>query len=491
MNVDSLVFFQWHILIGTLFVLSLISYIIYRYSKERSFLYYGFYTTMLLVYILSRAPYEDLYLYNKLLISQYAPLNYFIQILYYMMYSYFVLYFLDVPKLYPKLFSFLNNFLNFHLIFFTILGVVCVVMDNFGLYDWLFKFFYAPTMLGLTLFTFFKIWKGVSSLKYYVLVGTLIYVVFAFIALYFSITKSFYYPLVFFYFGVIVEQLTFAVGLANKVKQINEAKEAQFEENQQIKANQNKILQEELKKREKEILKMTALAEQERFSRIQSTFQSKIQRLQLISLQNQMKPHFVFNVLNSIKVYLIDDDKENAIHFLNSLSVLMRKVLESTHVSEHSLKEELEILDLYISIENLRFETPIQYLENLIESDHLANLKIPPLILQPFIENSLWHGLTTSANKEKIIQIETSIKNNVFELSITDNGIGRDKAKQLEANKHLKKKSLGISLSQQRFDYFNKERKYNYQFYFTDLVDTKNKALGTKVTFLFDTDFKK
>jgi tetratricopeptide (TPR) repeat protein len=198
-------------------------------------------------------------------------------------------------------------------------------------------------------------------------------------------------------------------------------------------------------------------------------------------LRSQMNPHFIFNSLNSIKLYIINNEKKNAVHYLNKFSKLVRKILEVSTIKEISLAEELETVELYMNIENTRFSNQINFHVNVSEKIDMYTIKIPSLILQPFLENALWHGLS-SKKGEKIIDIEVTKPNPWFiHISITDNGVGRVVSEKIKQRKVLKRKSMGIDITKERLANFSKDFQYTFDVSITDLYDDENRAMGTRV----------
>lgn len=197
-------------------------------------------------------------------------------------------------------------------------------------------------------------------------------------------------------------------------------------------------------------------------------------------LRSQMNPHFIFNSLNSIKLYIINNEKENAVYYLNKFSKLIRKILIASKEKETSLKGELETMQLYMNIENIRFSNEINFEINVEDSLNLDVIKVPSLILQPFLENSLWHGLS-SKSKDKNIKLNVKPKESRFvSIEIIDNGIGRSASATINKNKRLKRKSVGIELTKARLANFSKDFKESYEIYIEDLY-ANNKPSGTKV----------
>ena len=216
--------------------------------------------------------------------------------------------------------------------------------------------------------------------------------------------------------------------------------------------------------------------------------EKRILTLEQDVLRTQMNPHFIFNALNSIKHYIINNEQKNAVHYLNKFSKLVRKILESSTLKEVTLEEELETMDLYMNIENIRFSNEINYQINIDNTLNLSAIKVPPLVLQPFLENALWHGLSSKKGDKKITLSVFSPSENFIQIDIEDNGIGRDASAKIKSNKVIKRKSIGIELTKERLNNFISDLKHPFSLVFNDLVDEKNKVLGTKVALKIPTN---
>lgn len=207
----------------------------------------------------------------------------------------------------------------------------------------------------------------------------------------------------------------------------------------------------------------------------------KLLTLEQSMLRSQMNPHFLFNSLNSIKLYIINNETKNAVHYLNKFSKLIRKILEASSFKEISLAEELETVELYMNIENIRFSNEIKFDIQVEEGIDTHIVKIPSLILQPFLENALWHGLS-SKEGDKSIQLDISRgKNGYIEVAITDNGVGREEAERVKQRKVLKRKSVGIDITKERLDNFSRDYQNSFEVEIIDLYDDSGDAAGTKV----------
>lgn len=197
-------------------------------------------------------------------------------------------------------------------------------------------------------------------------------------------------------------------------------------------------------------------------------------------LRNQMNPHFIFNSLNSIKLYIINNEKENAVYYLNKFSKLIRKFLIASKEKETSLQDELETMRLYMNIENIRFDNQIDFNINVDEEINTEATKVPSLILQPFLENALWHGLSSKSDDKKIDLNVFKNTSDYITVEIIDNGIGRIASKKIKDNKKLKRKSVGIDITKARLSNFSKAFPNMYSLDIQDLYKDET-AIGTKI----------
>ena len=202
--------------------------------------------------------------------------------------------------------------------------------------------------------------------------------------------------------------------------------------------------------------------------------------MEMKALRSQMNPHFVFNALQSIQTFLISNKSEDANHFLLKFSKLMRAVLENSLHSEVPLKDDMQALELYMQLESIRLKDPFTYsiiIDDDVDPDTDA---LPPLILQPFVENAIWHGLQYKKGPGHI-SIHISKENNVLKAIVEDNGIGRSMHSRVSRPNLLKKESLGMKLTEERLKVLNSVKKTSARFKIIDLFTTENVPSGTKV----------
>lgn len=208
-------------------------------------------------------------------------------------------------------------------------------------------------------------------------------------------------------------------------------------------------------------------------------FQNELAVLKLENLKSQMNPHFIFNALNSIQEYIILNQKNLASSYLAKFADLIRAYLEHSNKGYITIREEIECLDIYLQLEKLRFEDKFEYLLNGVENnDHL---KIPTMLIQPYVENAIKHGLLHKKNNRRLtINFELLNNQSMLKCIVLDNGIGRVKANEIQNKKH---NSFATEATAHRLELLNfgKEKKIGVEI--EDLYDSTN-AMGTKVTLL-------
>ena len=208
-------------------------------------------------------------------------------------------------------------------------------------------------------------------------------------------------------------------------------------------------------------------------------FQKQVAQLEMKALRAQINPHFIFNSMNSINSMILVDDSENASRYLTKFSKLVRLILENSEHSTVSLKDELEMLETYIQLEAKRFDGKIHHEFSIDEAIDQETTKVPSMVLQPFIENAIWHGLRHK-QEDGVIKIIVNEQEDQLKCIIEDNGIGREKALSLKEKKLHRHKSMGLKLTEERLKLLNKtdlKKLIN----FTDLKDKMDRALGTRV----------
>jgi sensor histidine kinase YesM len=479
------VHFLWHIASATLFLMSIYSVIIAVRSKLKVFYWYFIFSFFLLLYIQLKSFYFNVFDTNDRFISTvYTIIHWFVQVIYNCAYGFFFIYLLDVKKYIPKFAEFIRKSMVSLFALSVVMAIITLLFNDQNIYVQYFYYGFTPliSLLGITVLI--KLWQIPGPLKIFFFIGSLSYMSFAIIALVLSNLYDYnaedlrgFVPLVAFYTGIIIEQISFGFALGYFTEQLNKKYQNTLQQNLRLKSKHNQDLTNKLKEQSKRLQDIAKEAKEKEVALVKSEYESKLNESRLSSLQSKMNPHFIFNALNSIKAYLIENDKRKAVNYMNRFSKLVRKILESSRIEKVSLEEELEIIKLYIEIENTRFNNSIQFdIEN--SSDEKKNVFLPPLILQPFIENALWHGLAPS-DREKKLSLKVLHNNGYTKVEIEDNGIGRTKSLSDHQQNKLKRKSMGMKMTQERLSVFN--QKFNTDYYF----EVKDKLLpdtGTLVT---------
>lgn len=269
--------------------------------------------------------------------------------------------------------------------------------------------------------------------------------------------------------GIFLENFLFLLAMAYQHQQtskehLNMQKSYSDSLEQQLSEKTTEIRQAELKIRKQELQKVEHL------------YRARIAETEMAALRSQMNPHFTFNCINSIDSFIYANDKYNATLYLNKFARLLRNVLESSKENTIPLDREIETLKLYIELEELRhdhlFKTIISLQEDLLE----GNYRVPPMIIQPFVENAILHGLKNKTDQEGLLQIEVSAREDFLEITVTDNGIGRLAAMNL---KQVDQPSFGIQMSSERIRLFNEETIPSLEI--EDMYNEAHLPTGTRV----------
>ena len=201
--------------------------------------------------------------------------------------------------------------------------------------------------------------------------------------------------------------------------------------------------------------------------------------LALRSLRTQMNPHFIFNALNSVNNFIARSDERSANRFLSDFSVLMRSVLENSEEDFIPLSKELELLELYVKLEHSRFSDKFDYDIQVDDKIDVDAFQIPPMLLQPYIENAIWHGLRYKEEKGFLKIGVHQITNELLEITIIDNGIGRKKSAELKTSNQKKQKSKGMGNIKKRIKILNEMYKNKVEVSISNLNEDQT---GTKVS---------
>lgn len=188
-----------------------------------------------------------------------------------------------------------------------------------------------------------------------------------------------------------------------------------------------------------------------------SVYEKRMAETEMQALRSQMNPHFLFNSLNSLEYLIMSNDEPKATGYLAKFSKLLRMILNHSREESITLEEELTALRYYLDIEAMRLGDDFSYVIQVEKNVDTERVVIPPLLLQPFVENAIWHGLMPSDQPSKNLTIRIRPMGiNCIGFEIEDNGIGRKKATELRNRSTVKRKSFGMDITQQRIELFNK-----------------------------------
>ena len=213
--------------------------------------------------------------------------------------------------------------------------------------------------------------------------------------------------------------------------------------------------------------------------RHEAEMKQRIAETEMMALRAQMNPHFIFNCLNSIDNLIQNNEKEKATLYLSKFAKLIRSILETSKNNTVPCWKDMETLKLYVELEELRWDKKISYTINIADEIINGDYKVPPLVIQPFVENAIHHGLLNKTGTDRKLIISVSGAGNHIHYSIEDNGVGRTKAavyKQLNKPAH---ESMGMQITTDRINLFNQTS--NSSVKITDLYDGQQQPAGTKV----------
>jgi sensor histidine kinase YesM len=235
----------------------------------------------------------------------------------------------------------------------------------------------------------------------------------------------------------------------------------------------------ELKYKNLQIQQHQEEIEAEKINTLKAEYDKQVTSLQLKSLRDQMNPHFLFNCMNTIEAYIMENRKEEATEFLQKFSKLIRITLENSQYDTIPISKEIQTLELYIQLEEIRANYRFSYKLEIDEALNSDNFTIPPLLIQPFVENAILHGLRHKVEGKGLLMVTFHIRNGQLVCIVEDNGIGRQKAAELQSNRPGKRESLGMKFTSERMARLSEISSSLYQVLITDLYNETEP--GTKV----------
>ncbi|MGZ5253492.1 MAG: 7TM diverse intracellular signaling domain-containing protein [Flavitalea sp.] len=485
------------IYVGIMLIMILYNFFIYISTKDKSYLYYVLYVIFMTLTNLNvkSISFEFLWPYNPEL-NHYVNLTACLSGIFSIL---FTMHFLKIRQYAP----------NWRFVLIFIIGsylITCiVVLLNYQLEGFILTESISLVAIIIMWICGFVVYrKGYKPAKYYLLAWTNFLICVAIFLL-----KDYnvlpYNDVTFnaLTIGTVLEAMLLSLALADRINTYkNEKSIAQSEalmslkENRRLILEQNIILEKkvdertvQLKTMNSELLEAFQNLEQTQEQlikyekeKLKQNYSKELFELEAQALRAQMNPHFIFNCMNSIKALIQNDQKQKSIDYLTTFSKLLRTLLNNSDKRQVSLYDELETSKLYTQLEAMRLDGKLQYRFEVDENLDLKSVMVPALIIQPFIENAIWHGIVPKENGKVWIKVAGNSREITCE--IDDDGIGIELSKQIKPSTPVIHQSKGINLSQARL---NIERILSDKNAYVEIVDKyeNKRATGTKVIIVF------
>ncbi|CAA9480237.1 MAG: Sensor histidine kinase [uncultured Segetibacter sp.] len=476
-------FFAMSMIIGCLLLMSLYSFYQYYLSRDKAFLYYAIYAALAFCWMLEFAnPRFELGLTPAFMPWLAHPWAFSFSHILSLVYALFLARLLSIPQQQPRLWRFIRPLmivlalLQLMVVVQLFTGILIKSAVLFYVIDALPAFFMGVLMIIATL-------RSRSKLKPYLLVGEVcLYVIslspFHGVFLLENVSPQVYafinYPPFFMAAGLFVELFCFSLALAYRNKLVEVEKNS-------LQQHYTVTLESELAARTNEIKEQSRRLEAQHAGQLQLAFEQKLAEMEMTALRAQMNPHFIFNCLNSIKLYTTDNDAAKASAYLTKFSRLIRLVLENSRSERVTLKNELEALELYLEMEAMRFKNKLRFAIDVTSELDADLIEIPPMLLQPYVENAIWHGLMHKKEGGCVHINVAQPETNLLLITITDDGIGRTKAAALKSKSATATKSFGMKVTNERIALINQLYQTNTKVQVHDLTDAEGNAAGTEV----------
>lgn len=494
---NSIAFLYFYIV--SLFTIFFFALVFWIWMRERLYLYYLCYIFFQIIYGLqvlrsTTARVGNILSYiPELSTTSFQP----VQFTFIGFYILFILYLLNIKK-YDMLLARIVRYLAIFCFAYAAINFVANYF-YFGLqYDSqlfiLVRFFILPINLILFIWIIYKVKHPLLT---YFIIGQSFFFIGSLTASYvgafshrFSSDHIFNFPQapnIIFQTGLLAEVFCFSIALGKNIYLLQKTKDkatskliSQLQENKQLQEGMNKELDKKINEKTEELIQIYSKIEKEKEETIKRDFSQKLKETEMAALRSQMNPHFLFNSLSALKHLIMSGQTEESIYYLDDFSGLLRGILQNSKQEKISVEQELEILELYLSLEKNRLGTGFEYSIQVDNREILSQFQIPPLILQPFVENAIWHGLKPSlkATKKLLLIFDTS---DSLEIVIEDNGIGR---KESAKNKKMHN-SMGTNIVQDRLTLYNHLNDHSINLKITDL-EKDGVALGTRITLTYE-----
>ncbi len=491
--------------LGAFGFLSLFTSFMYFKSRHKIYLFYSLYLFGAILYTFTRLPpvisfgaWSNNFPIWQIVFTEPS------QFLFFAVYNLFVVELLDAKKQDPLFAKIVKNLAVGYVVYAVIYYVFNYYYLDYQTRSMLFqihRLFLFPVNILLIIRCLYKIRTPVLG---YFVAGISAFMLAALLAAILSLqnTQLNYFnlslaPVSIYQIGLMTEALFFAFALGYKIKLTEDEKNknqeqllVQLEANRLLAEKVNLELEEKVKQRTAELVTANKKIEEKKAKEIESYFEKKLAQAETMALRSQMNPHFLFNSLNSIKYLIQSAENKLAITYLIKFSKLVRLVLEHSKSELITLQSEVAALQLYLEIESNRLGEQFSYEISIPPNINLEEIQLPPMFLQPFVENAIWHGLLNSERTTKEVKILFSklARNKGIKCEIIDNGVGREQAERLKKNTIKPHQSFGTSLIFDRVTLFNQQYSNQMAVEIQDRI-TDNQSQGTTVIiYLYEAD---
>jgi signal transduction histidine kinase len=476
-DVTRWLFLGLAMVVASLLIMSLFAISQFAFNRDTVFLYYALFCFVVSFYVLWNMNFR---LGLGLPLQMHATSRSFTFVLAFF-YALFIGRFIDISTHFPKTWRVLQVFL-----------VVFVVQEALTTYEYFYGLLFRSnwpylrqelTFLLAGLMLFITLLRSKSPVRRYLMLGMGSLWGVAYFHTFLDIRVQggdpsllifINYTPFFFGLGAVIENFFFLLALAYRNRLV------EVEKNQ-MQARYTQELEVELAQRVNEIRTQNKRLEAQRIQQLETEFEQKLADSEMTALRAQMNPHFIFNCLNSIKLYTLQNDTDRASDYLSRFARLIRLVLENSRAERVTLHNELEALRLYSDLEAMRFKHKVTIHIHIAPDIDPRFVTIPPLLIQPYVENAIWHGLMHKPEGGTVtVEVETQDFTSL-QINITDDGIGRERAAALKSKSASGHKSFGMQATADRIRMINELYKVKNQARIRDLVSPDGEPIGTKV----------
>lgn len=491
-----------YLFVGAVGIMMLYVFLLYLQNRQQSmYLYYGLYLLSMLLYIGPKV--NPLFLAPDFFPVDYQLFTYTnepVQWMLFVFYMVFVSHFLDLRSRSSRHFHLLRWVTIVYALYGIFTAVSIMVTRQLNLVEDL----YVPSHLLAFLFGIYLIlefWLRLKGeLRYYIVIGSVFFVAGSMGSMYYSVAlhqpdlvsaRDIPFqldPIGFMKLGALAEVMCFSLGIGHRIRitfrqkaHVQRAYIQELKRNDALNRQIQQDLTEQVEKRSQEIAEKTRELEQERSVRIKASLEQELTRSQMTNLRLQMNPHFIFNALNSIRHLVLKKDFRTASAHIGDFARLLRLILQNTSQTTISLQNELDTLDLYLGFEQRRFGDRLSYEIEVGKGLNPDNVQIPPMLIQPFVENAVWHGLMHKDAPGKI-WIDLRLDQEHLSVKVRDNGIGRKRSQEIRDRRSGNNKSYGLSITKDRLALMERFKQGKGKFEIEDLLNEKGEPAGTLVT---------